>query len=60
MLEMINQRYHYDFRSYLRDMIERRLDAFIIKNGIKNIKDAVGVIVFNESAFEEFFFKRLY
>ena len=55
LLEMIFKMYNYDFRLYYRDMVKRRLDIFMIKHEIKSIKDAVGVILFNKSAFKGFF-----
>jgi chemotaxis protein methyltransferase CheR len=36
-------------------MIKRRVDVFMIKHGIKNLKDAIGTILFNKSAFKVFF-----
>lgn len=55
LLEMILKRYNYDFRLYHRDMIQRRIEVFMIKNEIKNIQDAVGLILFNKTAFRVFF-----
>ena len=55
LLEMILKRYGYDFRLYHRDMVERRLGVFMLKHEIKSIKNAVGVVIFNRSAFKGFF-----
>ena len=55
LLEHIFIRYGYDFRRYQRDMLDRRLKVFMIKHDIKHIKDCVGVILFNKSAFKGFF-----
>ena len=55
LLENIYYRYGYDFRSYQREMIQRRLDIFMIKYDIKSLKDTVGVILFNTTAFKSFF-----
>ncbi len=55
LLDMILERYHYDFRLYQRDMVSRRLEIFMIKHDVKEIKNAVGVILFNKSAFKAFF-----
>ena len=55
LLEMIYKKYDYDFRLYHREMVVRRVDIFMIKHDIQTIKDAVGVILFNKSAFKGFF-----
>lgn len=55
MLEMIHERYSYDFRLYHKDMIRRRLDVFMIKNNVKKLKDMVGAILFNKTIFRDFF-----
>ena len=55
LLEMIYEKYSYDFRLYYRDMVNRRLGVFMINHRIKSIKDAIGVILFNSSAFKVFF-----
>ena len=54
-LEMLYKRYGYDFQSYQREMVARRLNIFMIKHEIKSIKDALGVILFNRTAFKGFF-----
>ena len=55
LLEKILEKYNYDFRLYHQDMIKRRLDVFMIKHEIKNVRDAIGVILFNYTAFKAFF-----
>ena len=55
LLEMIFINYEYDFRLYHRDMINRRVDIFMLKHGIKNIKDAVAMILFSKTIFKAFF-----
>jgi len=55
LLDEIVKRYSYDFRLYHRDMVSRRVDIFMLKHSIKDIKDAVGVILFNKDAFKAFF-----
>ncbi|MDQ7061473.1 MAG: CheR family methyltransferase [Sulfurimonas sp.] len=55
LLYSIYERYTYDLRLYHRDTIVRRLDVFMIKHDIKNIKSAIGVILFNKVAFKSFF-----
>ena len=55
LLEMIFQKYGYDFRSYQLSMIQRRLNIFMLKYGIKNFKDSIEVILFDKRMFREFF-----
>jgi len=55
LLDMILKKYGYDFRLYQREMIKRRIDAFMIKHTIKSLKTTVGIILFNKSAFKGFF-----
>ena len=55
LLDMIFKIYGYDFRLYHKDMIKRRIDMFMLKHDIKTMRDAVGVILFNRSAFKGFF-----
>ena len=55
LLEKIYEIYSYDFRLYHKDMLNRRVDIFMLKHDIKEIKDAVVVILFNKSAFKAFF-----
>jgi len=53
--EIMFEKYGYDFRLYFSDMFRRRVEVFMLKHGIKTIKDAVGIIIFNRSAFKGFF-----
>lgn len=55
LLYTIYEKYAYDLRMYHRGTIQRRLDIFMIKHSIKNIKNAVGIILFNAIAFKSFF-----
>ena len=55
LVEMIDKRFGYDFKLYHKDMIKRRLYAFMIKNRIKSIKNGVGAILFNRDVFKNFF-----
>ncbi len=55
LLDKIFEIHNYDFRLYHRDMINRRLDIFMLKHEIKSMKDAISVILFNRSAFKAFF-----
>ena len=55
LLEMIYKIYNYDFRLYHRDMVQRRIEVFMIKHSINNLQDAVGAILFNKNAFKVFF-----
>ena len=55
LVEMIDKIYGYDFKLYHRDMIKRRVYAFMVKNRIKSIKNSVGMILFNKHAFKSFF-----
>ena len=54
-LKMIYARYGYDFQLYNPEMIKRRIESFMINNRVKNIHDAVSVILFNRSMFKSFF-----
>jgi len=55
LLEHIHTRYGYDFKLYNRGMLNRRLDVFMLKHDIHNIKDCVCLILFNKNAFKGFF-----
>ena len=55
LLEMIYDKYCYDFRLYHRKMLKRRFDIFATKHGVKNVKNAVGLILFDVNAFKAFF-----
>ena len=55
LLDMIFEKYGYDFRLYQMSMIERRLNIFMLKYGIKEFKDTIEVILFDKKMFREFF-----
>jgi len=55
LLTMIFQKYGYDFRSYQISMIQRRLNIFMLKYGIKKLKDTIEIIIFDKNMFREFF-----
>lgn len=55
LLYSVYKVYSYDLRMYHRDTVSRRLDIFMINHDIKNIKDAVGIILYNSTAFKGFF-----
>lgn len=54
LLDTILKKYGHDFRLYQRNMLKRRIEVFMIHHEMKNIKDAIGVILFNEVAFKSF------
>ncbi len=55
LLDEIFNQYNYDFRLYKIDMVTRRVNVFMIKHDINNIRDAIALILFNHSAFKAFF-----
>lgn len=55
LLYTIYEKYYQDFRFYHRDTISRRLNIFMIQHDLKDIKDAIGIILFNAIAFKGFF-----
>ncbi|WP_324170559.1 CheR family methyltransferase [Sulfurimonas sp.] len=55
LVDMIEKKYDYNFKLYHVDMISRRLSVFMTKNSLRNIKDAISMIIFNKSAFKAFF-----
>jgi chemotaxis protein methyltransferase CheR len=52
LLEAIFQRYGYDFRSYARASIERRVRHFLPKAGCATISAMIPKLLYNESFFE--------
>ena len=54
LLDMIFEKYGYDFRLYHKDMLKRRLSVFMLKHSIKNIKDVMEIILFGKEMFREF------
>ena len=55
LLDMVFEKYGYDFRLYQMSMIKRRLNIFMLKYGIKEFKDTIEVILFDKKMFREFF-----
>ncbi|WP_373035279.1 CheR family methyltransferase [Sulfurimonas sp.] len=55
LLDEIYVRYEYDFRLYQLDSVKRRVEQFMIKHRIKNIKSFVILVLFNKSAFKSLF-----
>ena len=55
LLQEIYKKYNYDFRLYHREMMQRRLDIFMLKYGFKEAINAVVAILFHRSAFKAFF-----
>jgi len=55
LLDEIFSKYKYNFKTYKKDLLLRRFNVFMIKHSIMTVKEAVGVILFNKSAFKGFF-----
>ncbi len=55
LLDKIYERRNYDFRLYHKDMVARRMTVFMLKHEIKSVKNAIAMILFNQSAFKGFF-----
>lgn len=55
LLDRIYEKHNYDFRMYHKDMLNRRIDIFMLKHDIYDIRDAVIAILYNNSAFKAFF-----
>jgi chemotaxis protein methyltransferase CheR len=53
LLEAIFQRYGYDFRSYARASIDRRIHQFIAARGIARISDLIPRCIHDEGLFSE-------
>jgi len=51
----IYNKYEYDYRSYQREYVKRRVETFMIKHNIQKIKKAVILILFNKTAFKSLF-----
>lgn len=54
-LDEIQKRYEYDYRLYLKESVNRRIESFMIKHFIHDIKTFVILVLYNKKAFEEFF-----
>ena len=55
LFEEIYSRYEYDFRLYQRDSVKRRVEQFMIKHRIMDVKTFVVLVLFNKSAFKSLF-----
>ncbi len=55
LLDKLYIRYEYDFRCYNSDSVKRRVEQFMIKHRIKDIKIFVILVLFNKSAFKSLF-----
>ena len=53
LMEHIERIYGVDFRYYHHEMLQRRLEAFMIKNRIKSFKNAIAAILFNKTEFKK-------
>lgn len=54
LVDKIYKIYGYDFRSYHKEMLQRRFEAFMIKSRTKSIKNIVGAILFQKNEFKKF------
>jgi len=55
LLSMIEKKYSYNFKLYDKEMLQRRVAVFMTKHSIKNIKNAIALILFEPSDFKSFF-----
>lgn len=55
LTEKIYHIYGYDFREYHHETLQRRLQVFMTKHHIKDLKDAIGAILFHKNYFKSFF-----
>jgi len=55
LLEEIYKLYEYDYRSYDRNMLQRRVELFMIKYSIHNIKQFLILVLFHKRFFKLFF-----
>jgi chemotaxis protein methyltransferase CheR len=55
LLDAINEKYDYDFRRYQQSSVKRRLEVFMTKHAIKDIKSLVILILHSNSAFRSLF-----
>ena len=53
LLEAVFRRYGYDFRSYARASIKRRIDATLSSFGLANLSDLQRLILYDENAFNK-------
>ncbi|WP_373002547.1 CheR family methyltransferase [Sulfurimonas sp.] len=55
LFDEIYIRYEYDFRLYQRDSVKRRVEQFMIKHRIVDVKTFVVLVIFDKSAFKSLF-----
>ena len=55
LFDEVYTRYEYDFRLYQRDSVKRRVEQFMIKHRIVDIKTFIVLVLFNKSAFKSLF-----
>ncbi len=55
LFDEIHHRYEYDFRLYNRESVKRRVEAFMIKHRVRDIKTFVVLVLFNKAAFKSLF-----
>ena len=55
LLDMIFEKYGYDFRLYQLSMVQRRINIFKVKYGVTKLKDVIEIILFDRKMFREFF-----
>ena len=51
----IYRKYEYDYRNYQEEYVQRRVESFMIKHAIKDLKVAVILVLFNKIAFKSLF-----
>lgn len=51
LLEAVYQRYGYDFRSYSRASVDRRVRLFIQKRGVKSVSDLIPLLIHDPEVF---------
>ena len=54
-LELLFTLHGYDFSSYNRELLKRRIKVFMLQHDIKNLKNAYGMILFEKNSFKGFF-----
>ena len=53
LLEAVSRRYGYDFRSYARSSIERRILNFLGKSGCSNIAEMISLVIHDREFFSD-------
>ena len=54
LMQQIRLKFGYDLREYHHEMLQRRLETFMIKRQTKSFKNIVGDILFNQTEFKKF------